>query len=59
MFQLRKPRVLSPLHSLHVRDEMDLVPLAYEDDDVHVVIDTVCTVLLAKSDSDAMLCLQS
>ena len=60
MFQLRKPGVLSPLRSLrHVKNEMDLVPLACEVDDVHVVIVTVCTVLPAKSDSDAMLCLQS
>ena len=59
MFQLHKPRVLSPLCSLRVRDEIDLVPLACEDDDVHAVIVTVCTVLPAKSDSDTMLCLQS
>ena len=28
---LRKPRVLCPLLSLHVRNEVDLVPLACED----------------------------
>ena len=28
---LRKPRILSPLRSLHVRNEVDLVPLACED----------------------------
>ena len=28
---LRKPRVLSPLRSLRVRNEVDLVPLACED----------------------------
>ena len=50
-------KVLSPLRSLRVMNEMDFVPLACQDDYVHVVIVKVCTVLPDNSDSDAMLCL--
>ena len=31
MAHLRKPRILSPLRSLRVRNEVDLVPLTCED----------------------------
>ena len=31
VLHLRKPRILSPLGSLHVRNEVDLVSLACED----------------------------
>ena len=33
-YHLRKPMVLSPLRSLRVRNEVDLVPLACEDDSI-------------------------